>query len=164
MKSAGESFNETILSWSGHFCNNCFQVVHIIERDFSNPHIQEHLHTAFDNVQIIKVENAPVDESSRKRNRKRKPTRKAEPVGLLKLNFPLLPLQNCKLPNNLTDAPKLWHYKSPIQQTRQRFSASNRTFVFFRANWSGWPFAQRFLRVYVKSKQSGLVLVFKNIY
>ena len=82
-------------------------MVHIIERDFSNPHIQEHLHIAFDNVQIIKVENSPVDESSRKRNRKRKPTRKAEPVGLLKLDFPLLPLQYCKLPSNLMDPSKL---------------------------------------------------------
>ena len=66
--------------------------MYIIDRDFSNPHIQEHLHIAFDNVQIIKVENTPVDESSKKRNRKRKPTKKVEPVGFLKLNFPLLPL------------------------------------------------------------------------
>ena len=62
-------------------------MVYIIEHDFSNTQIQEHLHSAFDNVPIIKVENAATDESSRKRTRKRKPAKKGEQVRLLKVNI-----------------------------------------------------------------------------
>ena len=62
-------------------------MVYIIEHDFSNTQIQEHLHSAFDNVLIIKVENAATDESSRKRTRKRKPAKKGEQVRLLKVNI-----------------------------------------------------------------------------
>ncbi|XP_015777504.1 PREDICTED: spatacsin-like [Acropora digitifera] len=55
------------------------QVVSIVEHDFSNPQIQEHLQLAFDNVPVVKVENSPPDEPTRKRSKKRKPAKKAEP-------------------------------------------------------------------------------------
>ena len=58
--------------------------MYVIEHDFCNPHIQEHLHLAFDNVPIIKVENTHTDDSSRKRSRKRKSTKKSEQVWLVK--------------------------------------------------------------------------------
>lgn len=59
-----------------------FQVVYVIEHDFSNAYIQEHLQLAFDNVQLIKVENASSDELAKKRNRKRKLIRTGEQVSL----------------------------------------------------------------------------------
>ena len=59
-----------------------FQVVSIVEHDFSNPQIQEHLQLAFDNVPVVKVENLPPDEPTKKRSKKRKPAKKAEPVRL----------------------------------------------------------------------------------
>ena len=62
-------------------------MVYVIEHDFCNPHIQEHLHLAFDNVPIIKVENTPIDDSSRKRSRKRKSIKKPEQVWLVKVNL-----------------------------------------------------------------------------
>lgn len=62
-----------------------FQVVYVIEHDFSNPFIQEHLHLAFDNVQLVKVEIASSDELTRKRSRKRKSVRREEQVRLLEL-------------------------------------------------------------------------------
>ena len=62
-------------------------MVYVIEHDFCNPHIQEHLHLAFDNVPVIKVENTPIDDSSRKRSRKRKSIKKPEQVWLVKVNL-----------------------------------------------------------------------------
>lgn len=60
-----------------------FQIVSIVQHDFSNPQIQEHLQLAFDNVPLVKVEISPADEPTRKRPRKRKPAKKAEPVRLV---------------------------------------------------------------------------------
>lgn len=59
-----------------------FQVVYVIEHDFSNAYIQEHLQLAFDNVQVIKVENPSSDELTKKRMRKRKLVRTGEQVSL----------------------------------------------------------------------------------
>jgi len=59
-----------------------FQVVYVIEHDFSNTYIQEHLQLAFDNVQVIKVENPSSDELTKKRIRKRKLVRTGEQVSL----------------------------------------------------------------------------------
>lgn len=60
-----------------------FQVVYVIEHDFSNAYIQEHLQLAFDNVQLIKVENPSSDELTKKRTRRRKLVRTGEQVNLL---------------------------------------------------------------------------------
>ena len=57
-------------------------MVYVVEHDFSNAHIQEHLHLAFDNVPILKVESTSTDKSSRKQSKKRKPAKKGEQVGL----------------------------------------------------------------------------------
>ena len=59
-----------------------FQVVYVIEHDFSNAYIQEHLQLAFDNVQVIKVENPSSEELIKKRMRKRKLVRTGEQVSL----------------------------------------------------------------------------------
>ena len=64
------------------FLFSCYQVVSIVEHDFSNAQIQEHLQLAFENVPVVKVENSPPDEPTRKRSKKRKPAKKAEPVRL----------------------------------------------------------------------------------
>ena len=64
-----------------------FQVVYVIEHDFSNAYIQEHLQLAFDNVQVIKVENPSSDELIKKRMRKKKLVRTGEQVSL-SLSFP----------------------------------------------------------------------------
>ncbi|XP_078373747.1 spatacsin-like isoform X3 [Oculina patagonica] len=57
------------------------QVVYVIEHDFSNAFLQEHLHLAFDNVQLIKIENASSDELTKKRSRKKKLVRTGEQPG-----------------------------------------------------------------------------------
>ena len=58
-------------------------MVYVIEHDFSNAYIQEHLQLAFDNVQVIKVENPSSDELTRKRMQKKKLVRTGEQVSLL---------------------------------------------------------------------------------
>ena len=60
-----------------------FQVVYVIEHDFSNAYIQEHLQLAFDNVQVVKVENPSSDELTKKRMRKKKLVRTGEQVMIL---------------------------------------------------------------------------------
>lgn len=56
-------------------------MVYVIEHDFSNAYIQEHLQLAFDNVQVIKVENPSSDELTKKRMRKKKLFRTGEQVS-----------------------------------------------------------------------------------
>ncbi|PFX34693.1 Spatacsin [Stylophora pistillata] len=56
------------------------QVVYVIEHNFSNSYIQEHLLLAFENVKLVKVENVSSNELGKRRPRKKKLVRTGEQV------------------------------------------------------------------------------------